>query len=199
MLEIVYRKLSDLKPNPKNPRNPNPEETTNLAESIKKNGMFFEARPILVSDRTGELVIIAGERRSEAARLLGYEQVPTILLTGLTEEQEDEIMVRDNTHSGEWSPKKLAAIAAQWGGDIVKSWGTGVTWDAEEFVKTTIPELAGLGEEKELAEILNEEGSLARERIIITFASEDKQKIAEFLHLDTVKKVLYRFEEICES
>lgn len=47
-MEIVYRKL---------------------AESIKGNPKFFEARPILLSDRTGQLVIIGGERRSEAAAL----------------------------------------------------------------------------------------------------------------------------------
>lgn len=64
-MEIVYRKLSELKRNPKNPRKGTKEAVAKLAESIKSNGKFFEARPILLSDRTGELVIIAGERRSE--------------------------------------------------------------------------------------------------------------------------------------
>ena len=198
-MEIIYRQLSELKPNPKNPRKGTPDAVAKLAESIRKNPLFFEARPILLSDRTGELVIIGGERRSEAAALLGLDKVPTILLTGLTEEAEDEIMVRDNTHSGEWDTAKLAEIASKWGGDEVSSWGTGVTWDAEAFVKSSIPELAGLGEEKTLQEILDEEGALARERVIITVPPERKSEVAKLLGMDTLKKVLYRFEDLQQS
>lgn len=197
-MEIVYRKLRDIKPNPKNPRKGTKEAIEKLAESIKGNPKFFEARPILLSDRTGELIIIGGERRSEAAALLGMKTVPTILLSGLTEEQEDEIMVRDNTHTGEWDEKALSKIAAQWGSDVVHGWGgvENLKWDSEEFVKTTIPELAGLGEEKTLAEILNEEGALARERVIITYPPEKKDEICKLLGLEKLQKVMYRIEEI---
>lgn len=110
-LKIEYRLIEYLKPNPKNPRKVSSDAIKKLAESIKANPAFFEARPILLSDRTGELVIIGGERRSEAAIMLGMDTVPTILLSGLTEAQEDEIMIKDNTHSGVWDEQKLA----QWG------------------------------------------------------------------------------------
>lgn len=193
---VVLRPLASIKPNPKNPRTSNQKGLENLCESIKANPEFFNARPILLSDRTGELVIIGGERRSEAARRLGLVQVPTILLHGLSEEQEDEIMVRDNTHTGEWDAAKLAEIASSWGADTVSGWGTGVKWDAEQYVKSSIPELANLGEEKTLKEILDEEGRLARERIIITFPPERKADVAKFLGMDALKKVLYRFEEL---
>ena len=149
-----------------------------------------------MSNRTGAMMIIAGERRSEAAKLLGMELVPTILLEGLTEEQEDEIMIRDNTHAGKWDSARLAEIAAKWGSDNVKKWATDIKWDADTFVKNSIPELAALGAEKTLNEILDEEGALARERIIITFPPEKKQEVADLLGLDTIKKVLYRLEEI---
>ena len=97
--DIVMRDLADLKPNPKNPRKATKEAIEKLAESIKKHPYFFKARPILLSDRTGELVIIGGERRFDACLLLGMKQAPTIILHGLTEAQEDEIMIRDNTHA----------------------------------------------------------------------------------------------------
>lgn len=122
-MEIVYRNLSELRVNPKNPRKGSREAIERLAESIKENPAFFEARPILVSDRTGEFVIIGGERRSEAAAKLGMEKVPTILLQGLTEAEEDEIMIKDNTHAGEWDDKKLQEITAKWGGQKVLDWG----------------------------------------------------------------------------
>ena len=199
-MEIVYRELSKLQANPKNPRKGTKDAVEKLAESIKANPKFFEARPILLSDRTGALVIIGGERRSEAAALLKMKKVPAILLTGLTEEQEDEIMIRDNTHTGEWEAVKLAEIASTWGSDKVQDWGGGtLSWDAEQFVKSSIQELAGLGDEKTLKDILDEEGALARERVIITFPPERKAEVAKLLGMDTLKKVLYRFEEITEG
>lgn len=128
-MEIVYRNLSEIKPNPKNPRKGTKEAVEKLAESIKGNPKFFEARPILLSDRTGELVIIGGERRSEAARLLGMETVPTILLSGLSESQEDEILIKDNTHAGVWDEQKLQA----WGKEQLQGWNVdGVKWPKQE-------------------------------------------------------------------
>lgn len=125
-MEIVYRPLADLKPNPKNPRKGSSEAIAKLADSIKNNPKFFEARPILLSDRTGELVIIGGERRSEAAALLKMKTVPTILFSGLTEAEEDEILIKDNTHAGTWDIEKLRKIAQEWGGE-----GTLKKWDVD--------------------------------------------------------------------
>lgn len=127
--QIEYRRLSELKPNPKNPRKSTKEAVEKLAESIKNNPTFFEARPILLSDRTGELVIIGGERRSEAAKLLGLTFVPTILLHGLAEAEEDEIMIKDNTHAGVWDEQKLQS----WGKEQLQSWNVeGVKWPKEQ-------------------------------------------------------------------
>lgn len=132
-MEIVYRKLDELIPNPKNPRKAPDGAIKKLAESIKANPKFFEARPILLSDRLGYLMIIGGERRSEAARLLGMTEVPSILIPGLSEEQEDEIMIRDNTHSGVWDDAKLQS----WTKDQLQSWNVdGVKWPKEQL-KTT--------------------------------------------------------------
>lgn len=149
-MEIVYRKLDDLIPNPKNPRKAPDGAIKKLAESIKANPKFFEARPILLSDRLGYLMIIGGERRSEAARLLGMTEVPSILIPGLSEEQEDEIMIRDNTHSGVWDDAKLQS----WTKDQLQSWNVdGVKWPKEqlkttedEFEEKKIIQRCGLGD-----------------------------------------------------
>ncbi len=128
--QIEYRRLSELKPNPKNPRKSTKEAVEKLAESIKNNPTFFEVRPILLSDRTGELVIIGGERRSEAAKLLGLIFVPTILMHGLTEAQEDEILIKDNTHAGVWDEQKLQS----WGKEKLQGWNVdGVKWPKEQL------------------------------------------------------------------
>ena len=119
-LQIKYRNISDLVPNPKNPRKTTENAVKTLAESIKANPKFFEARPILLSNRTGQLVILGGERRYDAARYLQMKKAPTILFEGLTEEQENEIIIKDNTHAGEWDVTK---IFNEWNAEQVRNWG----------------------------------------------------------------------------
>ena len=118
-MEIVYRNISELKPNPKNPRVATDEEIASLARSISENPKYFEARPVLLSDRTGEFVIIGGEQRTKAAKSLNLQKVPTILFSGLDEDSEDEIMILDNTHAGRWDGAKLD----NWQNHMLRKWG----------------------------------------------------------------------------
>ena len=102
MKNFKYRKLTELKLLHNNPRKIGKPEFEILCKSIKENPEFFEARPILLSDRTGELVIIAGNQRYKAAQHLKLKLVPTVLLKGLTEAKEKELVIRDNISLGEF-------------------------------------------------------------------------------------------------
>lgn len=127
--QIEYRLLSDMKPNPKNPRKATEKKIAKLAESIKENPSYFEARPILLSDRTGEMVIVGGEQRWKAANLLGMEYAPSILFHDLTEEREDYYMLLDNVHAGVWDEQKLQS----WGKEQLQGWNVeGVKWAKEQ-------------------------------------------------------------------
>lgn len=86
--QIEYRQLDELKKLENNPRTIKKKDFETLKKSVKENPDYFEARPLILSDRTGELVIIAGNMRYEAAKALGMEQVPTVTLHGLSEERE---------------------------------------------------------------------------------------------------------------
>lgn len=130
-MEIIYRKLSDIKQLDGNPRKITKEQLDKLKESISDNPEYFEARPIILSDRTGEKVIIAGNQRFRACKELGIENVPTILLSGLTEEKEREIIIRDNVNNGEWDESLLA----DWDKDELKGWGVDLP-DWEEDTET---------------------------------------------------------------
>lgn len=98
---ITYRKISDLKGLSNNPRKITKANLEKLVDSIKING-FWEHRPIALSDRTGELIVLGGHQRLKAAKKLKLKEVPTILYSGLTEDQEKEIILRDNVNNGEW-------------------------------------------------------------------------------------------------
>lgn len=66
---MEYRKLTDLKKLENNPRTISIEDMERLQASIQKFGVL-EARPLILSNRTGELVIIGGNMRYEACKKL---------------------------------------------------------------------------------------------------------------------------------
>ena len=130
---MKYRKLSDLTPLEGNPRAIKKHQFDKLLQSLKDNLDYFEARPIILSNRTGKLVIIAGNQRYHAAKELGYKEVPTFLMEGLTEEREKEIIIRDNVSNGEWDWEQLAN---EWNSEDLEEWGLGV-WKGIDDIETS--------------------------------------------------------------
>lgn len=195
-MEIIYRKLSELVPNPKNPRKSTKEAIAELAESIKNNPQFFEARPVLLSDRIGQLVIIGGERRTEAAKLLGLEKVPTILMNGLTEAEEDEILIKDNTHAGVWDEKKLA----QWEKDRLQKWGVGANWKKvgeEKYTrKIESPVYVPKGEVPGIEELYD--SAKYNELLDRIEKAKVPAEVKRFLRLAATRHIVFNFEKIAD-
>lgn len=124
---MQYRKLTELKKLEGNPRIIRDKQFKTLCNSIRDNSKYFEARPLILSNRTGQLIIIAGNQRYEAAKALKLKEVPTFLMEGLTEDKEKEIVIRDNISNGEFDMDTLANAwgdlpLIEWGIDIPKSW-----------------------------------------------------------------------------
>jgi hypothetical protein len=117
---LKQRDISSLIKLEGNPRIIKDRQFESLCKSIKDNPDYFEARPLILSNRTGELVIIAGNQRYEAAKHLNLKKVPTYLIEGLTEEREREIIIRDNVNNGEWDHDILAN---EWDIDELLEWG----------------------------------------------------------------------------
>lgn len=116
---MIYRQTETLKKLENNPRSITEKQLQKLKESIQRNPDYFEARPIILSDRTGELVIIAGNQRYDACVQLGIKEVPTVLISNLTEEREREIIIRDNVNNGEWDMARLF----EWDCKELMEWG----------------------------------------------------------------------------
>jgi len=96
--------LDQMNPNRANPRKHIATQIRAIARSIETFG--FNA-PILI-DKNKQ--IVAGHGRYEAAKLLGYERVPAILLDHLTETQAKAYMLADNqlTDRSSWDDAALA-------------------------------------------------------------------------------------------
>lgn len=91
--EVVDLKLSELRPNPYQPRKVFDEEAIDeLAASIKEHGVI---QPIIVKKSIKGYEIIAGERRFRASQKAGLETIPAII-RNFTDEQMMEIALLEN-------------------------------------------------------------------------------------------------------
>ena len=133
--KVEYRPLELLTPLDNNPRWIKSEDFERLCASIQNNPELFEAQPIILSDRTGELVIIAGNQRYKAAKEVGLKEVPTVLLSGLTETKEKEIIIRTNVTNGRWDWDALAN--GSWDTVDLGNWGVDVSFMGDINSETT--------------------------------------------------------------
>ena len=91
--EIVELEISELRPNPYQPRKIFDEEALKeLASSIKEHGVF---QPIIVKPSIKGYEIIAGERRYRASKLAGKTTIPAIIRE-FSDEQMMEIALLEN-------------------------------------------------------------------------------------------------------
>jgi DNA modification methylase len=103
-LEVVYRRIDELKPDPANPRRHSKKQIRQIGNSIRTFGFNV---PILI-DRDGN--VIAGHGRLLAAREQGVTEVPTLCLDHLSAAQVQAFMIADNRLSelGAWDDRMLA-------------------------------------------------------------------------------------------
>ena len=91
--EIIEINISELRPNPYQPRKVfDKEALADLALSIKEHGVF---QPIIIKKSIKGYEIIAGERRVRASKLAGLDKVPAII-RNLNDEQMMEIALLEN-------------------------------------------------------------------------------------------------------
>ena len=103
-LEILYRSIDELKPDPANPRQHSKKQIRQIGDSLKA---FDFVVPVLID---GNDNIIAGHGRVLAGRAVGITEVPTICLDHLTPTQTRAFMIADNrlTEIAAWDDRLLA-------------------------------------------------------------------------------------------
>jgi DNA methylase/ParB-like nuclease domain len=105
-LAVRYRPIDELTPDAANPRAHKPSQIKQLAKSMKTFGIV---NPILIDAQSR---IVAGHARVLAAKSLGLNEVPTILLEHLTPAQLRAFMVADNRLSelATWDERRLGTV-----------------------------------------------------------------------------------------
>ena len=115
-MEIVNKKIDELKPYEKNPRF-NDDAVEYVAKSIKEFGFKVP----IVLDKNNE--IVAGHTRYKASMELGLKEVPCIIADDLTEEQVKAFRLADNKVSEK----------STWNYDLLEMELDSIELDMEQF------------------------------------------------------------------
>lgn len=123
-------KLSDIKPNPSNPRVLKDDKFQKLVKSIQEFPKMMSLRPMVVN---GDNIVLGGNMRLRALQYLGYKEIPDEWVKKadqLTEEENQRFVIADNVGFGEWD---WDLLANEWGNEQLIEWGLEVPkWDILE-------------------------------------------------------------------
>jgi hypothetical protein len=113
---MQLEKIQNVKLNPNNPRLIKDDKFKKLVQSIKDFPEMLNIRPIVVNQ---DMIILGGNMRYKACKEAGLKEIP-IIKTDLTEEQQREFLIKDNTSGGEWD---FEILANEWDSEQLEAWG----------------------------------------------------------------------------
>tara|TARA_R110000796_G_scaffold246575_1_gene371423 strand:- start:317 stop:931 length:615 start_codon:yes stop_codon:yes gene_type:complete len=157
-------KINELIPNKSNPRFIKNDKFKKLVKSIKEFPEMLELRPIVVDEN---MTILGGNMRHKACIEAGLKEVPIKIAEGLTEEQKQEFIVKDNVGFGEWD---WDILANNWDSLKLEDWGLELRIEEqidnlEEDDEIELPQSVQLEPPKEYILILCEPNSLEWEEL----------------------------------
>jgi ParB-like chromosome segregation protein Spo0J len=164
-------KISQIKPNPKNPRIIKDERFEKLKKSLQDFPEMLEKRPLVCfTDTDGKYVVLGGNMRLKAAKEIGLKELPIILADEWTEEQKNEFLIKDNVGFGEWEWEQLK----EWDTEQLKEWGL----DVPEFAADVDYSIL---DDEDVEEQLNDMTNGVKKAIQIEFEAEHYEEAYELV------------------
>lgn len=114
---MEYLNIAAIKPNEENPRFITDAKFKKLVKSIKEFPEMLEARPLVIDENN---IVLGGNMRLKALRAAGIMEVPVKKVSGWTEQQKREFIIKDNVGFGEWD---WDILANSWDAEILDHWG----------------------------------------------------------------------------
>jgi len=174
--------ISKIKGNPNNPRIIKNDKFQKLVQSIKDFPEMLELRPIVVDEN---MMVLGGNMRLRASREAGLKEVWIDVAKGLSEEQKEEFVVKDNVGFGEWD---WDIIANEWESSKLKEWGVDLP-----ILDERLEVISGEKPEIEITEEVLEEHNY----IVFTFDNKlDWQVMKDIFDIKTVYKKNKAFERL---
>jgi|WetSurMetagenome_2_1015567.scaffolds.fasta_scaffold09858_5 hypothetical protein len=125
-VEIKKVSLKDIKLNPDNPRTITGKDMDLLVKSLQSFPEMMELREIVVDET---MTVLGGNMRTLALQKIGAADCLAKIVTGLTDEQKREFIVKDNGGFGQWNMDELAN---SWSDLPLDKWGVALP---EDFFK----------------------------------------------------------------
>ena len=126
-------KLSDIKPNPDNPRVLRDDRFQKLKKSIQEFPKMLSLRPMVID---ADNYVLGGNMRLRALQDLGYKEIPDNWVRradDLSDDEKKRFIIADNVSFGEWD---WETIANEWDVQELNEWGLdtpGFTVSADEM------------------------------------------------------------------
>ena len=123
-IEVKQVKLAALKLNPDNPRRIGNKEMERLVKSLQDFPDMLSIREIVVDET---MTVLGGNMRLLALKKAGAKECVAKIVTGLTQEQKREFVIKDNSAFGSWDMDALAngwddLPLVDWGVDLPEDW-----------------------------------------------------------------------------
>lgn len=93
--QIIFIDIDKIHPHPENPRK-DLGDVSELAESIKKNGIMQNLTITPIEGKPGEYTAIIGHRRHAAAKQAGIKELPCRIVEGMSEKEQVSTMLEEN-------------------------------------------------------------------------------------------------------
>ena len=170
MDKIEKVKISKVKNNPNNPRLIKDDKFKKLVNSIKEFPEMLKIRPIVVNE---DMIVLGGNMRLKACRQAGLKEVFIIKASELTEEQQREFVIKDNSGFGEWD---WDMIANEWDPVELEDWGLNLPVFQDSMSNTE--EYKGSNPDLELENFMNAE----IKRLYLVYDSETFEKVVDWLN-----------------
>jgi hypothetical protein len=168
-------KISDIKPNPSNPRVIKNDKFKKLVQSIKDFPQMLELRPIVINS---DNIVLGGNMRLRACKEAGLKEVPVMRADTLTPEQQAEFIIKDNSSFGEWD---WDVLANEWNIKDLSEWGIDIP--GSYFDSDKEPEF----DKDELDKALD------------TYINSKVKQITLYFDNDKYEDVLLKLEEIAKK
>lgn len=169
-MESKLVKLSQIKSNPNNPRIIKDDKFQKLVKSITEFPEMLNLRPIVVND---DMIVLGGNMRLKACKEAGLKQVPVIMASELTEDQQRRFIIADNVGYGEWD---WSMLANEWDAVELGDWGLDV-WQQPSDVDYSILD----GADDSLDSQLDELSNGVKKAIQIEFEIEHFEEASEIV------------------
>ena len=177
-MKIEKKPILEIKNNPNNPRIIKDDKFKKLVKSIKDFPEMLEIRPIVVNEN---LMVLGGNMRLKACKDAGLKELYIIQAKGLTPEQENEFIIKDNNNFGEWDYELLKS----WDADLLEDYG----------LELPIDEQLGKLQEGETLEFEQSVQLIPPMEYILIMAnpnSEEWEELKECLKLKIVRRGGYK-------